>query len=197
MRSMNFSGSGRLLGALLLVPGMLLAVKPSTCTAGEPTAASYTWNFSREANNLFDQLHADAYQVSNHADHLRSLDKNTSVDWRADLDQLTTIKHAVNDMGQKLCRLETIRRVVQPWQKNVIDRDAAAIRLMADNTTDAINYLNGHHDELWVPTYRQYATNLYNESSQLSTTLSAAVNYARVHNEEQKLAKTLNMKPSA
>jgi hypothetical protein len=51
-------------------------------------------------------------------------------------------------MGAKLCRLETIRMAVAPWQQAEIDRIATRGGLMADNTEDAIHFLNAHQNGL-------------------------------------------------
>ena len=61
-----------------------------------------------------------------------------NVTWDAHADELEYLKSEINDIGAKLCRLQTIRRVVAPWQQNVIDQIATDTQLMADNAQDAI-----------------------------------------------------------
>jgi hypothetical protein len=157
------------------------------CVPGSPTAASFTWDFKAEANSIFQDLETLARQTSNDADQLQTYDRGNSVGWEVQADQLDILKQEVNDMGAKLCRLESIRRVLAPWQQTEIDRIAGEVQLMANNTQDAIVYLNGHEEELWVPTYQKYANNLYKEAEALRESLSNAVTYASVSKEYQDL----------
>jgi hypothetical protein len=141
--------------AAFLAPGMGAAVHE--CVPGSPTAASYTWNFKAEANSIFQDLETFARQIRYGADQLVTDNRGHEVDWELQGDQLNILRQEVNDMGDKLCRLESIRRVLAPWQQAEVDRIAEEVQLMADNTQDAIVYLNGHERELWVPTYQRYA----------------------------------------
>ncbi|MFZ0762249.1 MAG: hypothetical protein WAM69_20045, partial [Candidatus Sulfotelmatobacter sp.] len=117
------------------------AITMNKCAPGPPTAASYTWNFQGEANTLFQDVRVDAQQVTTDAAQLQSFSENPNISWQLDGDKLTQVKADVDDMGRKLCRLETIRRVVAPWQRDTIDRIASNVVLMADNTQDAIEYV--------------------------------------------------------
>jgi hypothetical protein len=156
------------------------------CVPGSPSAASNTWDFKAEANSIFQDLETLARQTSNDADQFETYDRGNGMGL-VQADQLDILKQEVNGMGAKLCRLESIRRVLAPWQQTEIDRTAEEVQLMADNTQDAIVYLNGHEEELWVPTYQKYATNLYKEAGALTESLREAVTYARLSKEYQDL----------
>jgi hypothetical protein len=166
--------------ALTVLPLTAGAITAKRCTGGKPTAASYTWNFHQEANNLFDDVQADALQVRNHAGRLQSFTDDPNVGWQAHSDELNQLKIEVNDMGRKLCRLETIRRVVAPWQQKTIDRIASTLPLMADNTEDAIVFVSNHQQDLVNPTYMRYADNLYTDANNLTHSVNEAVEYAKV-----------------
>ena len=105
---------GNLGAAVVFATGMIAApawaVSPSTCTPGKPTAESYTWNFKKEASGLLDQVKTDGMSIQRHAANLESYNGTNEIDWQLHADQLTATKAAVNDMGQKLCRLDLIRR---------------------------------------------------------------------------------------
>jgi hypothetical protein len=197
MRFKELSRSGYLLAAMLLVPGMSLATTPimtsQKCTPGEPTEASYTWNFPKEASSLLNGVRADALKVNDQAQQLEDFSKNPSMDWRADADKLSQIRQDVNDMSNKLCRLETIRRVVLPWQQEAIDRTSRIVRLMSDNTADAIVFINANQEDLWSPTFNKYAKNLAQESNQVSTSVRHFEEYAQLHNEKTPVKKTLGV----
>ena len=177
--------------ALFAVPATAAAVHE--CPAGKPTAASYTWDFKGEADMIFSDIQADAQQALYHADKLQSYARDTTLDWQPQGDQLDAIREEVNAMGTRLCRLETIRRVVAPWQQAEIDRIASTMRLMADNTQDALVFGNAHRDDLWLPTYQRYTRNLYDEARTLEHSVGSAVAYANASHEYHNLRRTLGM----
>jgi hypothetical protein len=172
---------------LTAFPLTLGAVTARECAYGKPTAASYTWDLHSEANALFEDVQTDAQQVTNHAAQLQSFSDDSNMGWQAHADQLNQVRSEVNDMGKKLSRLETIRRVVSPWQQKTIDRIASTVPLMADNTEDAIVYLRAHENDLINPTYRRYADNLYSEGNNLTQSVGDAVEYAKVLGEYHQL----------
>lgn len=83
-------------------------------------------------------------------------------------------------MGQKLCRLEQIRRVTAPWQQKAIDDAAVSVRLMTDNIQDAIDFLNEYQSNFWEPDYRHNVNNVLHESGQLSQSLRTFEQYATI-----------------
>ncbi len=193
MKLNQFVKSGYLIAAMVALPA-LAAAAPKECVAGKPTAQSYTWNFDREASRLLSRLEQDSLNARMHAATLQTFDENQQVHWQTHASELMSIKRDINDMGSKLCRLETIRRVVEPWQQQAIDRVAPQIRLMADNEGDALTFLNNNHEYLWAPTYRKYADNLYSEASQVSHSVNNYEELAKLHKENRQLQENLGTK---
>ena len=115
---------GRLITCGSIPLAMCLLAAPSwgangvhACVAGQPTAASYTWNFQREANNIFSDVRADADQAAYHADVLQSfarIEDLEELSWQSNSEPLMDLKAEINDMSARLCRLESIRRVLDP-----------------------------------------------------------------------------------
>lgn len=197
---MNISKISRtdcLLAAIVVSPVMSMGVEQRACTPGQPTEESYTWNFSREASGILKEIRADATKAENQADQLHSFSTRTSLDWQSHASELRSIKAEVNDMGARLCRLETIRTAVLPWQRKAIDRTAVLTREMANNTTQAIKYLDNSQGHFSSPAYRQYATNLYNESGRLSQTIGNFEKLAKLRQQEHDLRGALGTKASA
>ena len=78
-----------IVGAAAAFSPAALAASASLCPSGPPTAASYTWNFPKEASGLLNQIKADALQVRTLADNLRSLDWEAEYNfWQYDSDIL-------------------------------------------------------------------------------------------------------------
>jgi hypothetical protein len=183
--------------AIAVSAAPLVAATISQCVAGEPTAASYTWDFKSEVNTIFKDVQADAQQALYHADKLQSFARDPELDWQTHAGQLEDLKYEVNDMGAKLCRLEAIRRVVAPWQQAEIDRILTSVRLMADNTQDAIAFGDSKPKELWLAPYQKYVTNLYSEADGLTHTMRNAVEFAYVSKQYQELRHELGARTAS
>ena len=166
------------------------------CVCGTPTAASYKWDFKGEANAIFQDVQSEAKQAVYDADTLESYTHSSGIGWEIHAEQLVDLKTKINDIGAKLCRLETIRRVVDPWQQRTIDQIAAATWLMADNAQDAIVFGNAHRQALWLSTYQAYLHNLYDDARILTHSVDNAVEFAGVSKEYQGLRSDLLAKGS-
>jgi len=167
------------------------------CPTGKPTAASYTWNFRREANNLFSDVQTRALHAEDHAYRLQSFLLDANMSWQSDVNELIPLRSEVNRMGNDLCRLETIRRVLAPWQQRSVDRIHATIQLLADNTQDAITFENGHHQMLWSPTYQKYVDNIARLTRSLTNSSGNAVEYAKVRSQYRDLRGELGAKTAS
>lgn len=185
-RTLLWSGCISAALAVCAIPASA-ATASHQCVAGEPTAASYTWNFKSEANTIFQEIQSEAQDASYHADMLQSFARDPNMSWDSHADQLEYLKSDINDIGAKLCRLQTIRRVVAPWQQNVIDRIVTDTQLMADNAQDAIVFGNTHRSELWLATYQKNLNNLEDEATALTHSVGNAVEFAGVSKEYREL----------
>jgi hypothetical protein len=161
------------------------------CVAGKPTPASYTWDFKGEANAAFREIQSTARDALNHADQLEADTRNPEVSWESHESQLAYLRDEIDGMGTKLCRLETIRRVVAPWQQREIDQIAANVQLMAKNAADAIRYVNSHQNALWSRTYTASVHNLFNEADALTRSAGAAAQFSSVSKEYRNLGRKL------
>jgi hypothetical protein len=170
--------------AILTAPAVASASSPDACTSDAATASSSDMNFQKQADSLFRDIRTEANYARFHADRLRAENRFNQADWVVQGDQLTRLRHDVNVMGDKLCRLESMQSSLTPGQQTEIGRIAAVLPLMADNTTDAINFLNAHQDDLWLPAYHVYFRNLYNEAGQMAHTSHQAVREARIERRQ-------------
>ena len=191
---MSVSFYAKLVGCLfagaLILPAASLSSNRA-CALGAPTAQSYTWNFRQEAQALLDDVGAEAWQASYHADRLQNFSQQ--IDWQEHADELNAIRTEVNDMGSKLCRLEVIRRVVAPWEQQAIDDAAPLIVEMSNEAQSAITFLNDNHNHLFNPAYHAYSEEMYQQSSKLSHELSEFNDFGKVHQEDIRLEKSLGL----
>src|SRR5579862_1028290 len=93
-------------GGLVLAPVVSMGAVVQSCAGSGPaTPESYTGNLSREGSRLLNDMRYDARQVASRADTLQALAMDPEVNWQAHADELARIKHEVDDMGKRLCRL--------------------------------------------------------------------------------------------
>ncbi len=191
---MSVSFYARLLGCLfsgaLILPAAPVSTSQS-CVSGAPTAQSYTWNFRQEAEGLLDDVGAEAWQASFHADQLQNFSQQIA--WQEHADELNAIRAEVNDMGSKLCRLEAIRRVVAPWEQKAIDDAAPLITEMANEAQSAITFFNDHRNDLFNSAYHAYSEQIYEQSSKLSHEMREFGDFGKVHQEDIRLEKSLGL----
>ncbi len=181
--------AGLFAGALILPAASLTHARP--CSAGEPTPESYTWNFHQEAQELLGDIAAEAGQAEFHSDQLEHF--SPSIDWEEHADELRAIRTEINDMGNQLCRLETIRRVASPWEQKAIDDAAPLIAEMASEARSAIQFLNEKQDDLFTPSYHALSVELYEQSSELKRTVNQFENFSKIHQQDIRLEKSLGL----
>jgi hypothetical protein len=180
------------LAAVFVAPAMAME-RTRACVAGKVTPSSYTWNFKAEANQIFQYIKVQAQDAKYDADQLAVLnpDGPDQMSWRNDIDQLNHVRGDLNRIESKICRLETIRRVVDPEQQRTIDQIAVSARLMADNLQDAYTFGNAHSHELWTPAFQKNLKNLYSEASTMTHSVDQAVQYAKLSKEDREVARKI------
>ena len=184
--------AGSLFATALIVPAAP-SIEVRSCPIGTPTAQSYTWNFPQEAQALLGGIVAEAHAARSHADTLHRFMSNPQADWQMQALELEQIRTAVNEMGAKLCRLETIRRVVSPWERKAISGAAPLITELANDTESAITYLNTTHTDLFNPNYTRYGEELYQRSTKLANSLGELERFGKIHEEDMRLEKSLGL----
>ena len=138
-------------------------------------------------------VQTDARLIRSQADRLESYERGPQLSWQSHSAKLDAIKGEVNDMGRKLCRLETIRRTLAPWQQAEVDRIAGVVPRLASETRGAILFGGDHQHTLWLATYEKYTDSLYNQSSKLANSINEAVKYARVSKDYREVSHELGL----
>ena len=191
-KTILFSACFTLAAAIGALPAdAAVSSQAHACVAGKVTPASYTWNFKNEANDTFHAIQDDLARASYDADRFQQVSQNYNVSWATEGDPLNALRAEVNDIGQSLCRLESIQRVLAPWQKAAVDRIRGTATLLADTTQSAIVYGNSHPLQLWVPSFRNQSYALISQIHALRHTVADAVAYPRVDKEYLGLRKTM------
>ncbi len=178
---------------ITVFPAISMAAAAQSCMTGEPTAQSSTWNFNKEASQLLKSVRADAMEAENSADRLTHFAALPAMSWESHATELQSVKTAVNDMGDKLCRLQAIRQTLEPWEQKAVDRVVPLARMAAGNAEDAIKFLRAHQGDFWLPDYRKYVDDIYTETARISNSVKQFQEYARVHRKDMNLGETLGM----
>ncbi len=125
-------------------------------------------NLSKEAGGLLNQMHMDAYRVENSADHLASyFSEPELIAWETDSGVLYRLSYRDDDMDRILSRLRSMQRMLPPDQQEEIKKIAPAVVEITDCTQAAIQFLNLHQLNLFLPQNEGYARDIYNEASRV------------------------------
>ena len=165
------------IGAAILSPAMLFAASDGcgTCNA-EPTAESYTWNFTKEGSQLLNRINDQIRMVKDDAATLERQD--VELNWKTHSITLDRMKTNVNKAGDELCRLQEIQHTLQPWQQEALARIAPEMKIVATNTQNAIEFLQDNRQDLYNPTYEEYISNVYERADRVNL----FVNYSQMKN---------------
>jgi hypothetical protein len=186
MRFSLVRGSTYLLAASLLVPAGLWATTAKSQPAA-PASPSYTGDFSRQANQLFEQIRYDVDQVQRAADELTTFTRTYEVSWVSNADDLEQAKEYVNRMGADIHRLQNIQTSVLPWQKKAIAQMTPRAAALANDTQHAIRLLDHNQGRLFATNYSQYVNAMYNEARQISNSVNSDVHYAQARHTLDRL----------
>ena len=159
---------------------------------GEPTAESYTWDFPGEASELLASVESSANSVADLADRLRFAPTKSR---EYHISRLMEIRAEINDLGDMLCRLQIIRRAALPWQQEAIDRALPQLQAMVSDAENAILFVNENPRNLFNPTYREYASSMYDGSRELSSMVSDFQEYGQAKSDLSRLEQALGLTP--
>lgn len=183
----SLTRTGCLAAAMMGLPALSLA-------ASKPVAPTHNGPGVRtEALDLLKDLRVKADDTAEHAAELQSMIRVPTTTWRTHAAELEALKEDVNAMGQELAQLEKVRGSATPWERKTIDEAAPLLRLMADNTQDAVNRLDDSSGTLWARDYQKYVNNLADESRRLAHSVGQVVKFAKVHDKEKHLESTLGL----
>jgi len=155
----------------LVLAGAVSAAMVLPLVAAEVESAS-------DAGAIIESMRPEARAAVYHAGKLQTFARNPELNWESHALEMTALRHEVNDMGAKVARLEAVRSTLPAEQQAVIDRIAATVQVLADDTENAIAFGNTHQDELWRTTYRKDTDNLYSAARTLARSVKSAATAA-------------------
>jgi len=94
--------------AALLLTGTLFASPPSSGQSATVRVDASAWNFQQEASDLLTQVQTLSDKLSVDSDRLASF-PHSKLSWESHATQLHLVRDHINQIGEKLARLQEIR----------------------------------------------------------------------------------------
>jgi hypothetical protein len=157
-----------IMGAVVLLPASSPA-RPASCAGLAPT---YPANYSEEASLLLQGMGDDARQVAAAVQELKPFANNGVVSWEFQVQKLAGIQLQVNDMSNKLCRLDTIQRVVAGSQQATIHAVEPHVPRLVATAQNALHHVNSRQGNLWTPAYQTETQDLFKEATVVAARIS-------------------------
>jgi DNA repair exonuclease SbcCD ATPase subunit len=149
---------------------------------------------SYKVSQLLSQAKTQAYQLKEDASALQSfVGSATELQAQSHAVVLNQIKDHVNTVGRQLAQLEQNSTDASPWQKTAIERIRPLLQELASNTTNVINRLNQHPNQLRTGAYKDYVEANADLAAQLSEMIADFVDYGKTKNRFERLGDKLEI----
>jgi hypothetical protein len=183
--------------AFLLGGLVILAASPAIAMPAAPIASG-TSPAVNEASNLLQQIHADAYHISNDVNQLKMYGLVPSqVTFSLDGDLVERIISRVNRMDRMLHRLRTAQSEVFPWQREAITRITPAVIELTNYTQDCLNSFDKNRDHLFDSHFEEYVTHMRMTDSRIQNSIQDLDEYASAKHQLHTLKKDLKLRANS
>ena len=142
---------------------------------------------------MLKEVHAEALATLDQAAELQHSGYGSMASWQGHASLLTDLKGNVNALGSSVARLEALRDAASPEERLEIDRVNPLVRDLANATSGAIVYINGHLPDVWQPQYRQYLDTLVDKSEQLGKSTGEFLQFSYTRGKEKHLERDLGI----
>lgn len=191
MKSKNLVRTTCVWMAGMMAAGSLFAA-PATASAPRQTSVqAEDWNYQQEASQLLKQIQDHANALSSDADVL-SIYARGSISRQSHAEQMNLVKDRINAIGKPLIRLQAIRHVAAPWQRQAIDSVVPIAVSLAAQTEAAILHLNETGKPLWAPEYTDLIRSISDRSDQVKQTIDLHLDLAGTQDKLQELRDRVN-----
>jgi hypothetical protein len=143
---------------------------------------------------LLADAKTQSYAISVDASILESYMRQPSLSWQTHAAEITRMKEDINAAAKTVTKLVDAKGKAEPWQVTAIDRILPYMREIADDTTNAIEYLNKNQAKpLIVGAYKDYIEANSDTSQELASLIANFVDYGNHKNRYESLKKTLEL----
>ena len=190
MKSRSVTKIMCLILAGVLAAGALTAA-PRGVSVNAAVCQTEDRNFPAEASSLLKEVQFTATLLNRDAAILQSYSR-AALSRESHADRITTVKHHINTMGEKLNRLQAIRHLVTPWQQQAIDSVVSPAVMLAAHTQAAIEHLNDRRNSLWHPDYTDHLRGIYDRSGQVKEAVNLHLDMADTQDKLERLQERTN-----
>ena len=183
MKQNRWFKSISLIGAVTLLPAASFAGSES-CSGYAPTFPS---NYSQEAFKLLSSVRDDAQQVVDAVAELKTLVNDRDIDWSVHALVLARIQLKVNDMKERLCRLNVIQLVVIGWERRAIGELGPQVVAMSTDSNRALEHIKHHEGKLWSDSYWTSVRNIGNEAVAVKSSVDGGEQVWEFHTHEAEI----------
>ena len=147
---------------------------------------------TKAITKLLGVAKTQAYLISVDATQLQSYTRS-DLDWRTHARQVTRVKNHINSSAKTVTALDAAKRQAAPWQVVAINRILPYMREMAEDTTNAIEYINKNQSRLNDKDYKEFITSNSDTSRELADLIAQFVDYGNSKGNYDKLQKKLEL----
>lgn len=171
-----------------LVAGIVCMSQPLHAADAKTTDAPA----SAAITKLLAIAKTQAYLISVDATLLQSYTRS-DLDWRTHAREITRVKNHINAAAKTVTALDAAKSQAAAWQVVAINRILPYMREMAEDTTNAIEYINKNQSRLNEPEYKEYIEANSDTSRELSDLIAQFVDYGNSKGNYDKLQKKLEL----
>jgi phage-related minor tail protein len=172
-----------------MLAGLLAGIAGITSPA-HGAAAGDTESTSR----LLSDAKTQAYAISVDASILESYMRQPTLSWQSHAAEINRMKDDINATAKTVTKLMNAKSQAEPWQATAIDRIVPYMKEIAEDTTNAIEYLNKNQAKpLTVGPYKDYIEANADTTKELASLIANFVDYGNNKNRSESLRKSLEL----
>lgn len=195
MRWKSFRSSKvAVLGLATLFLAGSVAASSLRAPAAEPVAAS-DWDFQKEATGLLGEVKTIAYNLERDAETLSAFARDNRVSWHTHAYYLNSVAGHINQINERLNRLQAIKHVTAPWQQQAVDRVAPTGAEIAGRAQAAVDHLSANRLYLFADSYRDHLAVIADRSGDLKAAVGQFIDYGRAQQQMERLQQHLEIVP--
>lgn len=149
-------------------------------------------NLEAEASNLLQQIKFLSGQLKADAGVLESYKRQPTMSWQGHAAQLNKIRQHVNQVGDRLERLQAIQAGVAPWQQRAIGEIVPVAAALATHTQSAIEHLNDNRKLLYAGVYADHVMSMSERSGELKASVDTFVDFGNTSDKLERLQEKMD-----
>jgi hypothetical protein len=142
-----------------------------------PAAATEISPVAKEMTNQMQEAKRTSWELRTTADRLHAITRSGGHSWKSHSTYLNTAKENVNQLGQMLVSLETMKQHGTASQQVAIESIRPRLVQTANALTSAIELLNDRRQNVYFSEYGDAVQIVNQESDSLHEVLDTVLNY--------------------